>query len=171
MVTRGPKPKPSHLKLIEGNPGKRRLGREVQPRNVAPDPPEQLDALAREEWDRMAPQLYHLGLLTEPDRAALGAYCQAYSTWANAQEELNRLAAIPRTLFKGLLVGTPNGAMIQNPLIGIRNKAAADMVLYAAEFGMTPSARARLAISDAGADPTNKFGGTLWGSKPSGGKG
>jgi P27 family predicted phage terminase small subunit len=39
---------------------------------------------------------------------------------------------------------TTKGNLIQNPLVGIANKAMADMVRYAAEFGMTPSARTRL---------------------------
>jgi hypothetical protein len=41
----------------------------------------------------------------------------------------------------GLMIKTSNGNAIQNPLVGTANKAAADMVRYAAEFGMTPSAR------------------------------
>jgi P27 family predicted phage terminase small subunit len=45
---------------------------------------------------------------------------------------------------KGLLVKTRNGNAIQNPLVGTANKAMADMMRYAAEFGMTPSARSRL---------------------------
>jgi phage terminase small subunit len=41
-----------------------------------------------------------------------------------------------------LLIKTSNSNAIQNPFVGIANTAAAAMVRFAAEFGMTPSARA-----------------------------
>ena len=52
-MTRGRKPKPTHLKLIEGNPGKRpiRTGPE-RPVTTMPEPPDHLNADARTEWDR-----------------------------------------------------------------------------------------------------------------------
>ena len=54
-MTRGRKPKPTHLKLIEGNPGKRpiRTGPE-RPTTAMPEPPDHLNADARTEWDRRA---------------------------------------------------------------------------------------------------------------------
>jgi P27 family predicted phage terminase small subunit len=48
----------------------------------------------------------------------------------------------------GLMIRTTNGNAVQNPLIGVANKAMADMVRYAAEFGMTPSARSRIQGSE-----------------------
>jgi len=60
----------------------------------------------------------------------------------------------------GLMIKTTNGNAIQNPLVGTANKAAADMVRYAAEFGMTPSARSRITAAPPGdqeADPTAKY--------------
>ena len=53
-------------------------------------------------------------------------------------------------LTSGLMIKTTNGNPIQNPLVGIANKAAAAMVRYAAEFGMTPSARSRVEGAPAG---------------------
>lgn len=171
MAAMGRPPKPTHLKLIEGNPGGRKIGREPKPRQITPDPPDELDADAREEWDRMATSLDRLGLLTEIDRSAFAAYCQAYGRWAGAQRSLKKMAEKDVTGAAAQIIKTQGGNWIQNPLIGIANKAARDMVNFATEFGMTPSARARLAIADAGSDPGDIFGGTLWGSKPSGGKG
>jgi hypothetical protein len=54
-MTRGRKPKPTHLKLIEGNPGKRpiRMGPE-RPATAMPEPPDHLNDDARTEWDRVA---------------------------------------------------------------------------------------------------------------------
>jgi len=44
----------------------------------------------------------------------------------------------------GLMIRTTGGNAIQNPLVGTANKTMADMMRYAAEFGMTPSARSRI---------------------------
>lgn len=158
----GPKPKPAHLKLVEGNPGKRRLKQEPQPTiGEIPDPPDFLSAPAKEEWHRVAVELHRLGMLTIIDTAPLAAYCQSYGRWIVAERAIAKLAARDENT-GGLMVKTTNGNAIQNPLVGTAHKAASDMVRYAAEFGLTPSARARLAVGPVQA-PRSKFDGLLGG--------
>lgn len=141
---RGRKPKPTHLKVIAGNPGKRPLNPlEPIPARNLPSPPSELNGDARVEWGRVSEELYRMGLLTGVDRAALAAYCQAYGRWVQAERTIAEMAK-KDALTGGLLVKTTNGNAIQNPLVGIANKAMADMMRYAAEFGMTPSARSRI---------------------------
>jgi phage terminase small subunit len=78
----GTKPKPTHLKLVTGNPGKRTLNRkEANAKAAIPAPPVHLTADAVEEWNRVAADLYNLGIFSEIDRAALAAYAQAYGRW------------------------------------------------------------------------------------------
>ncbi len=78
MAQRGRKPKPTAIKLLEGNPGKRSLNTgEPQPNKKAPRCPSWLEDEAKKEWKRMAKQLEHLGILTEIDMAAFAGYCQA----------------------------------------------------------------------------------------------
>jgi phage terminase small subunit len=50
----------------------------------------------------------------------------------------------------GLPIKTSNSNVIPIPLAGTANEAASDMVRYAAELGMTPSARFRLAVDGVG---------------------
>jgi len=50
----------------------------------------------------------------------------------------------------GLMIATSNGNAIRNPPVGTANQAGSDMVRYAVEFGMTPRARVRLAVSGGG---------------------
>lgn len=155
MPPRGRKPKPTHLKVVEGNPGKRPLNeREPVPRSELPTPPEHLDDVAKVEWGRVSEDLYRIGLLSSVDRAVLAAYCQAYARWVAAENAIAEMASRDKVT-AGLLVKTTNGNAIQNPLVGTANKAAADMVRYAAEFGMTPSARSRLSV-DAEKTPSQK---------------
>lgn len=160
-MARGPKPKPAHLKLILGNPGKRAVPKN-EPRPEAgdlPDAPEFLTKEARQEWDRVSLQLFRLGMLTAIDVASLAAYCQAYGRWVIAERHIADMAKRdPNT--SGLMIRTTNGNAIQNPLVGTSNKAASDMVRYASEFGLTPSARARLAIGPVGSQKS-KFDGLI----------
>ena len=81
------------------------------------------------------------------DRAALAAYCQCYARWRRAETELNKLEKSSKSIHGALVSVTSNGNLIQNPLVGIANTAMKDMIKYAAEFGMTPSARTRIEAS------------------------
>jgi len=130
--------------LVTGNPGKRALPPNEAKLDLAePTPPSFLCDEAKVEWGRICNTLYRAGLMTEVDRAALAAYCQSYGMWERAERALERMASKDQ-INHALMVKTTNGNAIQNPLHGIANKAKADMVRYAAEFGMTPSARVRV---------------------------
>ena len=141
---RGRKPSPTHLKLVKGNPGKRPInGSEPIPEATLPSPPAELCEDARIEWERVSAELHRIGVLTTIDRAALAAYCQAYGRWIVAERAIRKMAERD-PLTGGLMVKTTNGNPVQNPLVGTANKAMSDLVRYAAEFGMTPSARSRI---------------------------
>ena len=143
---RGRKPKPTYLKLLNGNPGKRPLNQsepKPQPEREIPLAPPELSVEARAEWERVAGELSRLGTLTVVDRAALAAYSQAYGRWIQAERAIAEMAQRDQ-LTHGLMIKTTNGNAIQNPLVGMANRAMADMVRYAAEFGMTPSSRSRI---------------------------
>jgi len=153
MPPKGRRPKPSHLKLVTGNPGKRPLNKdEPKPKLSQPVPPAHLSTAAKGEWKRIAGPLYKLGLLSSIDRGVLAAYCQAYGRWVQAENAIKKMAAKDE-LTGGLMIRTSNGNAIQNPLVGTANKAMSEMAKYAGEFGMTPSARSRITI-DAEKNPT-----------------
>jgi len=160
MATRGRKPTPTHLKLVKGNPGKRPINeREPVPTSELPSVPEHLDDLAKVEWGRVSEELYRMGILSGVDRAALAVYCQAYARWERAERAIAKIAERDAGT-GGLMIRTTNGNMVQNPLVGTANKAMSDMVRYAAEFGMTPSARSRIQKDEAHqahADPAAEF--------------
>jgi len=100
-----------------------------------------------------------MGLLTDADVSPLEAYCQAYGRWMTAERAIATMAANDQ-LTRGLMIKTTNGNAVQNPLVGTSNKAASDMVRFAGEFGLTPVARARLAVS-AVAPHKSKFDGLV----------
>ena len=155
-MTPGTKPKPTALKLIEGNKGKRSLPKkEAVIALCEPTPPAFLCDDAKVEWGRVCSALFSAGLMTELDRAALSAYCAAYGRWAQAERAINTMAG-KDGINAALLIKTKEGNAIQNPLVGIANKARADVVRFAAEFGMTPSARTRVTATPDDNEQENK---------------
>ena len=136
---RGRKPKPTELRRIAGNPGKRPLNDgEPQPRRVMPRCPRGLPDAVKKEWRRLAPRLFEMGVLTEADDIALAQLC---ILWARLQEAERRIVET------NLILRTSNGNYVQNPLVGISNTAIRELRALLAEFGMTPSSRSRLKVS------------------------
>lgn len=73
----GRRPKPTAVKVAEGNPGKRPLNdKEPEPRSktVTERPPLTADAVI--VWDRLAPEAEHLGTLTSADAQAFAVLCE-----------------------------------------------------------------------------------------------
>ena len=136
MGTRGRKPKPTALKVLEGNPGKRPLNKnEPKPEKKSPKCPSWLEPEAKKEWRRMSKILEELGILTEIDASAFSGYCQAYARWKEAEEFLTKHG----TIFK-----TPSGYIQQVPQVSIAQTYLKIMKDFCSEFGLTPSARSRI---------------------------
>lgn len=139
MATRGRKPKPTALKVLEGNPGKRPLNiDEPKPKKKAPKCPSWLEPEAKKEWRRMSKTLEQIGVLTQVDGAAFAGYCQAYARWKEAEEFLTKHG----TIFK-----TPSGYIQQVPQVSIAQTYLKIMKDFCSEFGLTPSARTRIKAS------------------------
>lgn len=138
MAQRGRKPKPTAVKMLEGNPGKRHLNPfEPVPvqRSKAPECPDWLEEEAKNEWNRLADNLADLGLLTEMDIQAFASYCQAYARWREAEEFITQ---------HGSIVKTGSGSWQQVPQVSIAHQNQKIMMQAAAEFGLTPSSRSRI---------------------------
>ena len=95
----GRKPKPTALKKLEGNPGKRKLNtKEPIPAKGMLNCPEWLLPEAKKEWERLADLMNQMGVLTEVDMAAFAAYCQSYARWKEAQEHIDSSGSFPFAL-------------------------------------------------------------------------
>ena len=153
----GRPPKPTNLKLSEGNRGHRPINQhEPQVTAALLDPPEHLSELAKEEWRQVQPQLFHCGIMTALDRSVLEGYCQSYGDWVEYRQIITRMAARDEVT-RGLLLRTANGFR-DNPLVHMANRAKADFLRFAGELGMTPSARSRIsAAPPLVAGPASRF--------------
>ncbi len=138
---RGRKPKPTALKILEGNPGKRTLNdREPLPPEGIPECPEFLDEEARAEWDRLAALLGRMKLLTVADRSALAAYCTVYSRWVEAERQVKQY---------GTVILSPNKKFpMKSPHLTIADQALETMRKFMVEFGLTPSSRSRIRVPE-----------------------
>ena len=135
----GRKNKPKAIKLIEGNRGKRRLKNEpkFEPALIPCPTYLESDEIAKEEWNRIVPELNKLGLLTSVDKATLELYCTQYSIYRQALEKLDQ---------EGLLTKNIRNGDKANPAAAIAREAAKIIKSVAVEFGFTPSSRGRIDI-------------------------
>jgi len=152
-MRRGRKKTPSILNLIRGNPSKRPMNPfEPQPPNDIGEPPSMLEGEALAEWQRLGPQLEAIGVLTEVDVPAFAAYCKQWARYKEAEAKVAQL---------GEVVKAPSGYPIINPYLSIANKAYKQCREFWDQFGMTASARTKIAVkpraaTDA-ASPLSKY--------------
>ena len=162
----GPTRIPSALNNLHGNPSKRKPAKnEPKPEIESGIPlcPAYLKGAAKQEWKRMAPELYNLGLLTKVDHAALEGYCSSYGLFIEAEKYLARIKRSYLDILKlrekdpslklpsnGMVSITSNGNAIMEPMLSVRKQAAEMMHKFLTEFGMTPASRARISVEGVG---------------------
>lgn len=146
--------KPTALKLVTGNPGKRALPKhEPKFKQGVGNPPENLDSVGRRCWLRLSALLDRTGVLTQPDEFALERMCDVYA------DVLACKALIERDGRTYTVTGADGGKLIkQNPAVGQLRAADALFKSYLTEFGLTPAARSKVhAEPAADADPMARF--------------
>ena len=135
MAKPGPQPVPSELKRLKGNPGRRPISDDEPKPPIppgVPEPPDWLEAYAKDEWGVVAPELHRMGLLTVLDLTALAAYCQSYARWRLAEEWMSK---------EGNTIVEETGLERRVPQAVIAQAALVDMNRFGSAFGLTPSAR------------------------------
>jgi len=99
------------------------------------------DQLAHEAaktfWRRVAPEMIELGLLTAVDVPAFLLMCEHFAVAREAAKTVARA---------GLTRKDEAGVERKHPLLQIMRDNSKAFRMYAAEFGMTPSSRQRLAF-------------------------
>ena len=148
---RGRKPKPTRIKQLTGNPGKRRINpKEPDPGLPAglPIPPTHFNRAAKKEWNRAGSVLLESRILTRADIALLEAYCRLYGRWDEAERKVRRQGMI-------IALGKERKNKYQqiNPFLTIATQCIRQMRLYLAELGMTPSSRSRIAAEERPIEP------------------
>jgi len=158
----GRKRLPATVHLLQGNRSKKSaadLADAARPEVAIPAPPPHLSGDALTEWHRVAPLLQKMNLIAEQYMAPLAVYCQAWSDYVRAYRRIQEMEASGKD---GYVDVTPSGYKQMSVLYQIANRAAEQMKTFASEFGMTPSAIAKVT---GGAPQGDLFG---YGANPEG---
>lgn len=140
MSTRGRKPKPTAVKKLQGNPGKRPINkREPKPKTAVKRPWGLGKGEQRKFWDQHADELERLQILTGIDTAAFRLMAEHYALAVQAAKELRA---------EGTLTVEGRDGPKKHPLLQALRDNSLAFKTYATEFGMTPSSRARLQLPE-----------------------
>lgn len=137
----GRPPKPTALKVLEGNRGhdpklKEKVALELSANHEIPTCPEWLDDDAKAKWPEVIEELQHMNLITHADGDILATYCQTWSDFKHATEVLRD---------EGTVLKTPKGD-VARPEVAISRNSKMLLRQLAQEFGFTPSARGRMVV-------------------------
>ena len=142
-MAKGRKKLPTNLKKIQGTLEKSRLVEnemQVELCVSIPEPPELLSEIGRGEWEKVTSQLYNLKMLHRVDLRLVEAYCNEIALYIECEMELRKNGRVDN--FKNT-----NGEVIRSqakPFIKIKNDALNNAMKLAAQFGLTPVARASI---------------------------
>ena len=153
----GRRPQASALKVLRGNPGKRKLsGSEPTPPDGVVAKPGTLSVVAGAVWDELAPVAMAMGTLTVADCAAFATLCELEATrrQASAQKDAEGFGMF--TLSEDY-----NGAMKVgvHAAIKVERETATALRPYYEKFGLEPSGRARIALPNR--KPVSKWDGLV----------
>ena len=146
MVKRGPKPEPAAVKAAKGNPGRRPIGSDPvdavaeSPHPVAPRiiPPVWLKKEGLKIWNRIAPRLVSLKLLTQTDAETFARYCRNYARWLVMQKRLDDMGEIYE-------IETASGTVRRaDPAYMIADRLERQLVTTESVFGLNPAERQRI---------------------------
>src|SRR5258707_5544374 len=137
----GRRRRPIALKILEGNPGKRDLGRGEPTLPAAVPPcPKHIRGLARGAWQRIGAQLARMHVANHVDQDALELLVGAYAEYRRAQAVLDRRG-------RTYTIRTASGRVVRaRPEVAIAQDAWRRVRLMLQEFGLTPAARTRVEV-------------------------
>jgi len=141
MGKRGPTPRPTHLRALEGVEESRLNRDEPIPGDSMIVPPVRLSKAAQAIWDRLAPDLIAKKVLTSWDVDEFANACRMQALLNRALNDAER---------KPLVTAGSNDNLIQNPSIRIVTSVEASLRSIWSRFGLTPGDRAQLKVDHNG---------------------
>lgn len=134
---RGRKPKPSYLRVLDGNAGHRPQNPDApQPVGDLLDAPPNLSPTQQAVW-RRAMEHAPPGMLKQLDRSV-------FESWVIACDTLENIRA--KVALLGVIIKGPGGHPIVNPLLREQRGQANLVRQLASELGFSPTARQRVKV-------------------------
>lgn len=159
---RGRKPKPSHLRAVDGNPGKRGTDDATPTPTVVVemDPPEDLDPIGADLWRQLQPQLARYVSFTVLDVLSLTLLCMSWSRYRQALDALHTTKDGGEIFETTYVTHGRNGRQVKTRPELLQAQAEIGVMRgLMSEMGLTQVSRARLkglgqlGLPFAGADP------------------
>jgi P27 family predicted phage terminase small subunit len=153
MGNRGPAPTPTALLKLRGSWRGEINKNEPMPDRGIPDMPEELEGITKECWEQLAPLLDEMGVLTKADSIALQLLCETFANWKRTEELLKQSGDV-------YPIRDDNGDvkyLQQSPYVSISRNYANALKGMLREFGLTPSARSRIEVSDKSVSDANSL--------------
>jgi P27 family predicted phage terminase small subunit len=154
MGQRGPAPKPDALRVISGGRLRRpsNLSDGVNPTVEVPSMPREFSREARKEWKRITPHLEALGLVSQLDRNLLIDWCRVTGMIEDLESAWRRKVDLMvangidyhEAVERCAIDVTPSGYRQQSALVSMLRSYRDERLRLAAQFGLSPSARARV---------------------------
>jgi P27 family predicted phage terminase small subunit len=134
----GRPPKPTAIKELEGNPGKRRLNKAepVVAKKLALTPPKHLSKGAKAIWITLASNMPY-GVLTTVDEAVFASFCETEATRQGLQAAMDK---------QPLMTTGSTGQLVVNPILKQINDQARLLVTLSAKLGFDPVSRRMLTV-------------------------
>lgn len=136
----GPKPLPTHLKIVKGIRADR-INKE-EPKAVKSKSikaPIWLSDDAKKVWAVTTKELKNMGMLYKADTDIIVAYCNAVVNYRAATDIITKT---------GILVEGRRDGMVSNPACRVQRDSAMLIRQLASELGLTPSSRSRLSVKN-----------------------
>ena len=134
-MPRGRKPVPEAILKIRGSRVRGPHKNAITAEPGMPPAPSWLCELAQAEWSRIVPMLEASRVMSLRHQQTLAAYCDSYADMVQADAELRQ---------HGPTVMDDRGRVSNHPAWMRKKDARLSMLRFAAEFGLTASALARV---------------------------
>lgn len=142
MGARGPQPKPTNQKQLEGTYRPDRAPANEPAADGKPICPSWLSQDAKTEWRRLVPDLIASGLAGRIDRNALARYVETWTRWRQAVQMIAKSGEV-------IPIKNEDGSLkyLQtSPYVSIARSLGDQLQKLEQSFGMTPSSRSRIDV-------------------------
>lgn len=145
------RPKPTRLKVLEGNPGRRDLP-DDEPHLPASGiaPPDELEPAARRSWEQLVPHLERVGLLSIVDELTLAGLCTIRARLLYIWKRLRAKSRSDLLEHYTTVEGEPR--VRAHPYTVMERQYLEIWRKYASEFGLSPRGRVGLQVGKRDSD-------------------
>lgn len=156
MGRRGPKPQPAGVREqkapVRSKQRKTQLAQPGAPSSGAGDAPTWLKGDGLKIFQRMAPMLRGMKLLTDADVPAFSRYCTHYARWLDLQKRLKKGGDIYE-------IETASGKVLRaHPAFTMADRLDRMMLAFEDRFGLNPAERQRIMMARANTGSHDLFG-------------